>query len=405
MGYDFDTVISRQEMNASKWNTMKHSDGGFPRGSVFPYSVADMEFRTAPEIRAELEKLVRFGIFGYHEPSSALFSAASSWFESYHGWRTSSEWMMMAPGVVPMLNAAVRAFTSRGEGVIIQPPVYPPFSRAVTANGRRLELNPLKRETSASGDILYTMDLDGLEALARKDDVRLLILCSPHNPVGRVWTAGELKTVSRICAENGVTVVSDEIHCDILFGGTQYVPFGSPAVQDGVSGPAAGRWLVCVAPSKTFNLAGLSAAAAIAASEDIRFSFRDEALLSWGEYVNLFGMTAFRAAYASGRPWFDSLLLYLAENARTVRRFFAEYFPSVPFAPLEGTYLMWFDCSSFGMDYRRLERFMRDDAEWYLDEGYIFGREGELCERLNIACPRSVLVSGLERFKAAADRL
>ncbi|MDR2898260.1 MAG: pyridoxal phosphate-dependent aminotransferase [Spirochaetaceae bacterium] len=392
MKYDFDRIVSRSGTYSLKWDMMKRRDGKPIGADVFPYSVADMEFSIAPEIQQELHKQVDAGNMGYYNPTGLLFSAFAGWSERRHGWKPLPEWMALTPGVVPSVYTAVRAFTKPGEGIIFMPPVYPPFYQSITQNGRRAESAPLKKESLPDGSLAYTMDFDSIEELAEKSDVTMLLLCSPHNPVGRVWTDEELVQLASICSRNNVLVVSDEIHCDLLFGGSRHTPFG---MLDSVT---RGKWVVAGAPSKTFNLAGAATAVTIIGDEHLRSLFAAQRDLDSGDFSNLLGMTAFEAAYRLGEPWLDELLTVLEQNRRLVRGFFACNLPTIPFSPLEGTYLMWFDLSPLGMTGDELDRFLTDEAEFFLNDGRKFGLGGEGFERLNIACPKAVLEQGLERF-------
>ncbi|MDR1748872.1 MAG: pyridoxal phosphate-dependent aminotransferase [Spirochaetaceae bacterium] len=402
MKYDFDRIISRSGRYSIKWDMMKRRDGKPVGPEVFPYSVADMEFPAAPEIQQELRKRIDFGNLGYYSPRDPLFSAFAGWTERRHGWKPDQEWMTLVPGVVPALYTAVRAFTKPGEGVIVQPPVYQPFYHAITGNRRRPETVELKKGRTSGGTpcgtLSYTMDFEAIEAAAQKPDVTMLLLCSPHNPVGRVWNREELARLASICDRNNVLVVSDEIHCDLLFGESRHIPFGT------LNSETRGKWVVATAPSKTFNLAGAVTAVTVIADENLRSLFAARSALDSGEFVNLFGMTAFEAAYRLGEPWLEELLRYLEQNRVLVRDFFARNLPEIPFSPLEGTYLMWFDLSPLGMTGEEQDRFLTDEAEFFLNDGRKFGNGGGGFERLNIACPRAVLEQGLERFYKAVRK-
>jgi bifunctional pyridoxal-dependent enzyme with beta-cystathionase and maltose regulon repressor activities len=251
---------------------------------------------------------------------------------------------------------------------------------------------PLKKALLPDGNLLYTMDFEKIEEIAEKPDVTMLLLCSPHNPVGRVWSGEELSQLACICSRNNVLVVSDEIHCDLLFGGKRHTPFG---MFDTVT---RGKWVVAAAPSKTFNLAGAATAVAIIGDEHLRSLFAAQRDLDSGDFSNLLGMTAFEAAYRLGDPWLDELLTVLEQNRSFVRDFFTRNLPNIPFSPMEGTYLMWFDLSPLGMTGDEQDRFLTDEAEFFLNDGRKFGPGGEGFERLNIACPRAVLEQGVERF-------
>ena len=388
--YDFDTVRSRRGMGASKWIWARNSSGVLPEG-VVPLSVADMEFRTAPEIIQALHDTAERGMWGYTEADSSYREAVAAWMERRHGWKLEKEWILQTSGVVQMLYSAVRAFTEPGEGVIIQTPVYYPFYNAIAKNGRTILENPLKRD-----GMDYTMDFDDLREKAGR--AKMLILCSPHNPVGRVWTRAELTELADICRENGLLVVADEIHADLVYAPHVHTAYGTldPKYLD--------NCIIGTAASKTFSLAGLCCANAVVPNPDIRAKLEAQVNLDGCYTYSCFGMEALKAAYTKCEGWYRALLDYLWGNYRYFKDFMAAHFPKVPVADLQGTYLVWFDCSSFGLEPQALERFMQDEAGLFLDEGYIFGQCGACFERINLACPRAVLEGALERLLEAAKR-
>ena len=291
---------------------------------------------------------------------------------------------------IPAMNLALHALTAPGDAVIIQPPVYPPFRAVVTSTGRRVLENPLRVK-----DGRYEMDLEGLEALARRSEAKVFFLCSPHNPVGRVWTRRELQAAADICAANGVTVFSDEIHADFVHPGSVHIPFAA------LDGPAARECIVGTSASKSFNLAGLVTANIIVSDPDLRARLTGKVVGYTGEYTNYFGLAATRAAYEQGEPWLEALLEVIRGNYDYCKNFMAEKFPSVTVYPLEGTYLLWADFNSLGLEPAELERFMVEH-QLYLDEGYLFGTGGAGFERINLACPRQCLTAAMERLDAAA---
>ena len=388
MQYDFDTVLSRRGIGAAKWNAAVNSNGVLPDG-VVPLSVADMEFRTAPEIIEALQKTASSGLWGYTEPDSLYREAVVSWMERQHNWHIENDWIVPASGVVQLLYTAIHAFTAPGDNVIIQTPVYYPFYYAIEKNGRTLLPNPLKHV-----GMDYTMDFDDLREKAKH--AKLLFLCSPHNPVGRVWSREELTELAEICLENHVLVVSDEIHFDLVYPPHKHTVFANldPCYRD--------NCLVLTAASKTFSLAGLCCANAIVPNQELRAKL-DAQIWADGTWTySTFGMDAIKVAYTQCDEWYKALLDYLWGNYRYFKTFMAEHFPKVPVADLQGTYLVWFDCSSFGLEPQALERFMKDEASLFLDEGYIFGDCGACFERINIACPRAVLEDAMDRLLKAA---
>ncbi len=403
MIYNFDQEIDRRGTHSAKWGVVKQ-DGRFtpledapqfldgPR--LLPMWVADMDFQVPQPVIDALTARAQHGIFGYGWPGASYRQAVIDWMHRRHGWTVEADWIVTTPGVVPALNMLVRTFVAPGQRVIIQPPVYYPFYTAISNNGADLARNPLLLT-----DGRYGMDLAGLESLAAEPDVAMLILSSPHNPVGRVWTPDELRRLGEICLAHDVLVVADEIHGDLLYPGQRFTPFATLGEQ------FAANSVICTAPSKTFNLAGLATSNIIIPNPELRLRF-ERTLNSNGLHgVNTFGMVALEAAYAHGEEWLAQVMDYVAGNFRTLRDYVAEHLPQIDVIEPEGTYLVWLDCRRLGLDKAALERLMLDEARVFLDEGYIFGPEGEGFERINIACPRSILAEALERIKAAIDGL
>lgn len=391
--YDYETASDRRNCGSSKWNEVerKMGPGG---GDVIPLSVADMELKTAPEIIEAVLERARFGVYGYTEATEGYYGAVRDWMRKRHGWEIEKEWVSLSPGVVPALYTAVRALTQPGDGVIIQRPVYYPFSGAVEHNGCRLLDNAL-----ICRDGRYVMDYDDLERKASDPRTKVLILCSPHNPVGRVWTREELLRAGEICLRNHVTVLSDEIHFDFVYKPYRHTVFAS------LSEELAQNCMVMTAPSKTFNLAGLQTSNIVIPNPDLKTRFdavsRDEAFFS----LNYFGYAACEAAYRKGAPWLEGLLEHLEGNRRFLLDFMKEQLPRIPVTEPEGTYLVWLDFRSLGLKPKELERFMREKARLFPDEGSLFGKQGDGFERFNIACPRAMLEKALENLKRAVDSL
>jgi cysteine-S-conjugate beta-lyase len=391
MKYDFDTFIPRRYAWSAKWKALYESK--FTDPDIVPFSTADMEFRVAPAVEAAVREKADFGIYGYTIPTDEYRKSVCSWMERRHDWKIKPEWMIQTYGVVPAIITAIHALTEKGDGVIIQPPVYFPFHMVVNTNERKLVYNPLKIENGR-----YVMDYDDLRKKAKDPKTKLLVLCNPHNPVGRVWESEELKELGRICNENGVTVFSDEIHFDFIYKPhkhTVYANLGEEFRENCIVGTAA---------SKSFNLAGLCTSNIIIPSDELRKKFDNQMWADVGMYNNGFGLFATQAAYDCSEEWFDALLEYLDGNRKLCMDFFKENFPSIKVFDLEATYLLWLDCRSFGLNKDALERFMVDEAQFFMDEGYIFGKEGEGYERINIACPRHLLIKGLKRLKSAAAK-
>jgi cystathionine beta-lyase len=397
--YDFDTEIDRRGTHCIKWEyTQSETDPTqmVPTGMFFgpdrhlPLWIADMDLPCPQPVVDALAARARHPIYGYTNKTDDYLQAVVGWMRRRYGWEIASDWICTAPGVVPALAHIVRAFTAPGETVLVQRPVYYPFSLVAELNGRVAVSNSLIYENGR-----YRMDFDDLEAKAADPQARMLILCSPHNPVGRVWTRGELARLGEICLAHDVLVVSDEIHADLTLPGCQFTSFAtlSPEFER--------RSITCTAPSKTFNLAGLQTSNIIIPDADLRARFAGALLSSGLLGNNAFGAVALEAAYNHGEDWLAQLLDYLDGNRRFLEAFVAARLPAVRVVPTEGTYLAWLDCRGLGLDAAALQHLMRDEARVYLDEGPLFGPEGEGFERINFACPRALLAEALERIAAA----
>jgi cystathionine beta-lyase len=380
--FDFDHIIDRRDTGSMKWDTGDKD--------LLPLWVADMDFTAPPAVIEALKTRVDHGIFGYAAPSKDLDGLLCGWLKRRHGWETDPEHYRFCPGVVPAVNILIQAMTQPGDKVILQTPVYYPFFEAVRNNGRQIFENPLAFDGQR-----YEMDFDDLEAKASDPRATLLVLCSPHNPVGRVWTREELERLGRICAENGVFVVADEIHCDLIHRGFRHVPFAS------LGDDFARNSATCVAPSKTFNLAGLQYSTVIIPDDKARQRFTNIMVSLGIKRSNLIGLAAAEAAYRDGEAWLEALLDYLGGNLALVRDFVKERLEGVRLIEPEGTYLAWLDFSGLGFSKEELEKLMLEKAKVWLDEGYIFGSGGPGFERVVLACPRKVLREALERIAMA----
>ena len=379
MKYDFDKTIDRRATNSYKWDSA-------PEG-VLPMWVADMDFRTAPAIIDALQKRVAHGIFGYTRVPDAYYDAVTSWFSRRHGWDIDREWIIYTSGVVPAVSAVIKAMTVPGDKVIVQTPVYNCFFSSIRNNGCEIVSNPLRRTADT-----YEMDFDALERCAADPRAKVMLLCNPHNPAGRVWTPDELTRLGNICLRNGVTVVSDEIHCELVYQGFKYTPFAS------LSDAFLHRSVTCVSPSKAFNIAGLQIANIVAFDNDMRSRIDKAININEVCDVNPFGVAATIAAYNEGEEWLNQLVDYLHGNYEAMAEFCRRELPEFPITRLEGTYLVWMDCSSLGMPSDALEHALLEDARLWLNAGTMYGAEGEGYMRWNIACPRSVMLDGLNRF-------
>ncbi len=386
MKYDFDRVIERRHTHSSKWDLGEEI---FKGKNLLPMWVADMDFATAPCVVDALKKVAERGIFGYPYRPRSYKEAIKGWMERRHGWGIDTDWLTYSPGVVTALNLCILSYTQPGDSVIIQPPVYYPFSRCIENNGRRVENNPLRYENGR-----YVMDFDDLDKRASAR-ARMMILSSPHNPVGRVWTREELEKVGEFCVKNDIVLVSDEIHSDLIYKGQRHVPTAS------ISGEISRQTVTCMAPSKTFNLAGLKTSSIIISNPRLRRLYNTMlANLSLG-MDNSFGMAALEAAYTGGDEWLDELLVYLQANMEFTLKYFREKIPRIEALASEGTYLLWLDCRKLGLDPAALNDFMLKKAKVWLDEGPLFGPGGEGFQRINIGCPRSILEEGLGRIEKA----
>ncbi|MDR1380345.1 MAG: pyridoxal phosphate-dependent aminotransferase [Tannerella sp.] len=380
MKYDFDEIVPRRNSNSCKWDSAGDGD-------VLPMWVADMDFRTAPPVIAALAKRVRHGVFGYAKVPAAYFDAVTGWFARRHNFAIQKDWILFTTGVVPALSAIIKALTEPGDRVIVQTPVYNCFFSSIRNNRCETTPNELIYRNGT-----YTVDFDALEAKASDPRTKLLLLCNPHNPVGRAWTRDELSRIGGICLRNRVVVVSDEIHCDLVYPGRTHIPFAS------VSEDFLYNSVTCTAPGKTFNLAGLQVANIISADAGRRKKIDRALNINEVCEINVFAVEALIAAYSEGEEWLEALKVYLYDNYLCMKEYFAKHFPQFPVLPLEATYLVWVDCAKLGMSSARIAEILLDQSKLRINEGTMYGAAGEGFIRFNIACPRKLLVEGLERF-------
>lgn len=391
MNCNFDAVIERKGTNSLKYDFA--AERGKP-GDVLPMWVADMDFMTAPAVRSALKGAVDHGVFGYSESTEGYFEAVHGWYEENFGWKIGRDWLIKTPGVVFAICMAIRAFTREGDAVLIQRPVYYPFSESITANGRELVNNPL-----VCSDGKYGIDFEDFEEKIVRRKVKLFLLCSPHNPVGRVWTKEELLRLGDICLRHGVVVVSDEIHSDFVYEGARHLVFAD------LSPEFLQNTVTCTSPTKSFNLAGLQISNIFIANPTLRDKFQAEVTRAGYSQVGGMGLVACEAAYRRGRPWLDELRAYLAENLDFLRRYLKKRLPDIKLIEPEGTYLIWTDWRGLGLSGGELESFVVRRAKLWLDRGALFGPEGAGFERFNIACPRGVLEKALNQLADAADAI
>ena len=390
MPVDFDTVPNRRGTNCFKYDFAREM--GMPE-DVLPLWVADMDFPTAPAVLERLHALAEHGIFGYTGVKDAYFSAVHNWYAQRFGWETQRSWLITTPGVVFAIAIAIRAFTQKGDAILIQQPVYYPFADKVTENDRQLVVNPLILKNGR-----YEMDFADMERKIADNHVKMLLLCSPHNPVGRVWTKEELLRVGEICQKHGVLVVSDEIHADFTYAGHTHRVFAS------VKSEFADFTITCTAPSKTFNLAGLQNSNIIIPNRQLRHAYKKELSACGCGGTNCMGMAACQAAYEAGADWLEQLKQYLAGNLAYVRQFLREKLPDIALIEPEGTYLVWLDLRKLGLTEQQQRQLIVQDAKLWLDTGTLFGQGGEGFERINIACPRATIEQAMQRLERAVHK-
>ncbi len=383
----FDERINRFDTHSVKWD---HTEAIFEKEDLLPMWVADMDFRAPQPVIDALTTRIQHGIFGYSMPTENTKSAIQGWLNRRHNWSIQQDWIVFTPGVVPALSAAVNTYTEKGEKVVIQSPVYYPFRDMVEKSEREVVDNPLVRRNGK-----YEMDFHDLELKLADPEVKMLLLCNPHNPVGRVWRKEELMKLAELCFAHNVLIVSDDIHFDLIFKGYQHTLISS------LSNEIAANTITCIAPSKTFNLAGMQLSTIIIPDEEKREKF-NAYMGKLGLFApSPFGITAVEAAYNHGEEWLDELMDYLQGNLSYLTKFIDERLPQIDVIEPEGTYLVWLDFNKLDMSHEELEQFVQDEARLALDEGYIFGESGKGFERINIACPRLVLQEGLERLEKA----
>ena len=387
MSYGFDEIIDRRHTSCLKY------DFAAERGrekDVLPLWVADMDFSAPPAVIEALKARAEHGIFGYSRPKPDYFRAVSGWFEERHNWSPRQDAFVVACGVVFAISALLRTVTKEGDAVLICQPVYYPFESTVRDNGRELVVSEL---VNFGGH--YEVDFEDFEKKIVEHNVKAFILCSPHNPVGRVWTKDELAHMGDICLKHGVFVISDEIHADFTFEGHTHCVF--PTVRKEYEATCA----VCTAPTKTFNLAGLHVSNIYIPNDQIRAAYQAELEKIGYSEPNVMGLTACVAAYTHGGDWLNELKEYLAENLAFLRTFLKENLPKVKLVEPEGTYLVWLDCRALNVTDSELQELVEQKAKVWLDDGYIFGKGGSGFERINIACPRATLKEALKRLQSA----
>ena len=381
---DFDTVIDRKGTRSLKYDFAVRR--GKPE-NVLPLWVADMDFQTSSYITDALEDMVKHGVFGYSESEEHYFEAVQNWMERHYNWHVKESWMTKTPGIVFALAMAVKAYTQENDAILIQPPVYYPFKEVVEDNHRRLVNNTLV----LGEDGTYTIDYEDFEKKIIEENVKLFILCNPHNPVGRVWTKEELERLGDICLKHGVFVVSDEIHADFVFERKHTVFSEVKEAYRDIS-------MICTSPSKTFNIAGLQISNIFISNPEKATAFRRQVAAAGYSQVGLPGLVACEAAYRHGDEWLEGVLAYIKANAEFTRAYLQEHLPRVKMTKLEGTYLVWLDFRDYGLTDKELDEKILNQVGLWLDSGAVFGKCGEGFQRINIACPRKTLQQALDRL-------
>ena len=390
---NFDAHVDRNEYPTMKWSRAFLAEH-FGNEEAIPMSVADMDLESPPSVIQRLQQRVAHGIFGYESRPESYFAALESWYQTRHGWKIDRRHLESCPSILNAIAILLDQHSGEGDGVILQPPVFFEFRKVVRNSARKIVKNPLKFV-----DGQYQVDFGDLEAKAADPKNSVLILCNPHNPVGRVWTESELEQVAAICERHDVFVIADEIHGDFAFPPHRYVPYLT------VSKSAAQNAAACVSPAKTFNIAGMVDALTIIPNETHRHQFHEFARRYQINKVNVFASVAIESAYRDGGDWLDSLLTYLQGNVDFIKEFLLENAMNVSLIEPEGTFLVWLDMRELGLDAKELEKFLAQEAQIALAPGYWFGREGAGFARMTIGCPRATLQRALDNLAVAVKGL
>ena len=390
MRYNFDEVVNRNNTDSRKWGTLEEIYG---TTDILPMWVADMDFKSADEIIEALKKRAEHGVFGYTWEQDSFYDSIIKWVKRRHNWNIKKEWILFTPGVVMGLNLGVRELVKEGEKVLIQSPVYPPFYRVIENNNRIVNLNPLK-DTGEK----FVMDYEDLEQKIDKD-TKLMMICNPHNPVGRVWTREELIRLGDICIKNEIVIISDEIHSDFILKGHTHVPLAS------ISKELEERTITLMAPSKTFNIAGLATSVAIIPNEELRHAYEKAIEVMEIGNTTIFGNVGFEAAYNHGEEWLDELLIYIEDNIDYAMEYINRNIPEIKVYRPDGTYLLWLNFRGLNKSPEEINEALIKIGKVGLNEGSPYGKEGEGFFRLNIGCARSILEEGLRRIEKAVKSL
>lgn len=386
MKYNFENILDKRNLGSVKWKAIENI-----KEDIIPFSVADMEFEIASEIKNALNEVMIKNHLGYTMPDDEYFDCVISWFLKRHKFEIKKEWIIPVPGIVFALYLAVKTYTKKDDNILIMTPVYHPFYTAILSGKRKILKNPLLYKNGT-----YEIDFDDLAKKAKK--AKALILCSPHNPVGRVWSKDELRKVGEICQKNDVLVLSDEIHSDIIMSGHKHTIFGS------LSANFMNNCVIFTAPSKSFNIAGLQGSNLIIKNKKLRDKFRKE-LINLGIYsLNVFSYTATKIAYGKCEKWLDEVLQVIEENRGFVSKFVKKELPMIKICDMQGTYLLWMDFRNLGLNQKDLNKFLEQKAFIFANSGDVFGKDGNGFIRLNIACPKSELEKAMNRLKKAIEK-
>lgn len=384
MKYNFDEIVDRRQTNSIKWTDLDEENG-----ELLPMWIADMDFKAADEILEALKGPIEHGILGYNVIPDSFYESIINWVFERHGWKIEKEWLVFTPGVVPGLSNCVKTFTDEHNSVLVQPPVYPPFFRVIDNNGRQAIESPLIYNGSK-----YVMDLKDMEDKIDKN-TKMAVLCNPHNPVGRVWEREELEAFGNFCLKNNIIMVSDEIHCDLSFKDHKYTPLGS------ISEEFSMNTITFMAPSKTFNIAGLFSSVAIIQNEEIRNAYVKSMETMELTHITIFGAVGLEAAYTHGKDWLNQVLEYIEDNADFAVDYINKNIPKIKTYKPDGTYLLWLDFNGLGISSKEIEKILLEKARVMLNDGSAYGSAGDGFFRLNIGCPRKVLIEGLQRIEKA----
>lgn len=388
---DFDTIIDRKNTYSLKYDFMKQKN--MPE-DVLPLWVADMDFQVSSYIQEALKKQAEHGIFGYSEVLNDYFTAVKQWMKRHHDWLVEEEWLIKTPGIVFALAAAVRAYTEEGDSVLIQQPVYYPFYDVIVDNRRKVVSNILVQDASGK----YQIDFTDFEEKIIREKVKVFFLCSPHNPVGRVWNRKELERIGDICYKHHVIVISDEIHSDFVFRGKHFVFAGIKEEYKNIS-------ITATSPSKTFNIAGLQVSNIFIPNQELREKFKKQIDAAGYSQLNVMGLVATKTAYEEGEEWYEAMHQYVNANISYVKQFIKERLPEITLVDPEGTYLLWLDFRKLGLSEEKIEKWIVEKAKLWLDSGSIFGRTGSGFQRMNVACPKGILTEALTRLEAAVREI